>query len=170
MYRVAVALMLGATILLSSCRHSDAAPPTTPTALFVEVDAVTLDLSGVGLQTGTITGTISGTTVVTLQWTPAGPVVGGVLPVTFQNKVTITDIDGDQIFFDNNGTGSLHFGVPSDAFKGTGGPMAGTYVVTGGTGKYQSWTVGTMYQYHAIMTNPPTPPGGPGSVYAEIHS
>jgi hypothetical protein len=34
--------------------------------------------------------------------------VGDALPITFHNTVVITDIDGDQIFFDNDGTGSFH--------------------------------------------------------------
>ncbi len=138
--------------------------------LFTQQDAVqAFDLfTGKGYQIGFATGKISGTTFVEFQFAPAGPPVGDVLPISFQNKVIITDIDGDQIFFDNNGTGSFHLGGPGAGFRGTGGPLTGTYVVTGGTGKYQSWLVGSMYRYRAIMTNPPAPPDRLGNVYVEI--
>ncbi len=138
--------------------------------LFTQQDAMqTFDLgTGKGYQIGIATGKISGTTFVDFQFAPTGPPVGNIFPISFQSKVIITDIDGDQIFFDNNATGSFHSGVLPDDFMGTGGPLTGTYVVTGGTGKYQSWTVGTTYKYRAIMSNPPTPPGALGSVYVEI--
>ncbi len=137
--------------------------------LLTQQDAVqSFDLiTGTGFQTGTATGTISGTTFVSFQFLPSGPPSGDALPVTFANKVIVTDIDGDQIFFDNNGTGTLHLGGPGP-FHGSGGPMTGTYVVTGGTGKYQSWVVGTTFNYSAIYTNPPTPPGGLGNAYVKI--
>ena len=57
--------------------------------------------------------------------------------------MTITDIDGDQIFFENDGTGSFHLGIPGFAFAGSGGPLRGTYVVTGATGKFSQWKVGS---------------------------
>lgn len=138
--------------------------------LFTQQDTVqAFDLAtGKGSQTGTATGIISGTTSVDFQFAPAGPPVGDVLPISFQNKVIITDIDGDQIFFDNNGTGSFHLGIPGFEFKGTGGPLTGTYVVTGATGKHQGWTVGSTYKYRAIYTNPPAPPGALGNVYVAI--
>jgi hypothetical protein len=90
------------------------------------------------------------------------------LPISFQNKVIITDVDGDQIFFDNDGTGTFHLGIPGFDFKGSGGPLTGTYVVTGGTGKYQTWTVGSTYRYRAIWTNPPAPPNALGTVFTAI--
>ncbi len=138
--------------------------------LFTQQDAVqAFDLvTGKGFQIGTATGIISGTTFVEFQFAPVGPPVGDVLPISFQNKVIITDIDGDQIFFDNNGTGSFHLAIPGFEFKGFGGPLTGTYIVTGGTGKYHSWRVGSTYGYRAIWTNPPPPPVTFGNVYVEI--
>jgi hypothetical protein len=140
-------------------------------ALLTQQDAVRgFDLAtGVGFQSGTATGQISGTTFVTFHFIVSGPPVGDVLPITFSNKVILTDLDGDQIFFDNNGTGSFHLGVPGAPFLGTGGPLVGTYVVTGGTGKYQARSVGTTYSYRAVWTNPPTPSAGFGNVYVEVH-
>jgi len=138
--------------------------------LFTQQDAVqAFDLlTGQGYQIGTSTGDIAGTTLVEFQFIPTGPPVGDVLPIAFHNKVTITDIDGDQIFFDNDGIGSFHLGVPGADFRGTGGPLSGTYVVTGGTGKFQQIKVGSTYAYRAIATNPPSPPDRLGNVYVEV--
>lgn len=159
-----------------SCRpaetpvHWNKGPGEDPATFLKQLDTTqTFDLAtGRGLQVGTVTGLISGTTSVEVAFFPAGPPVGDALPVTFQNKVIITDLDGDQIFFDNNGTGSFHVGIPGFPFRGAGGPLVGTYVVTGGTGKYASWTVGTTFSYRAAWTLPPNPPGALGTVYAEI--
>jgi hypothetical protein len=137
--------------------------------LFTQQDAVqAFDLvTGHGSQIGTAIGLISGTSSVEFQFAPAGPPTGDVLPIVFHNKVTITDIDGDQIFFDNDGTGSFHLGIPGAPFKGSGGPLRGTYVVTGATGKYSQWKVGSTFGYKAIATNPPAP-NGLGTVYVEV--
>lgn len=140
-----------------------------PHVLLKQQDAVQAFnlFTGQGFQIGTATGLISGTTFVEFQFAPAGPPSGDVLPIVFQNKVIVTDIDGDQVFFDNNGTGSFHLGVPGAPFQGSGGPLTGTYVVTGGTGKYAQWQTGATYTYRAIATNPPSP-GGLGTVYVEV--
>lgn len=123
--------------------------------------------TGNGFQIGTASGLIKGTSFVQFQFTVTGPPNGDTLPIAFQNKVIITDLDGDQLFFDNNGTGSFHFGFPGSPFAGTGGPLTGTYVVTGGSGKFSSWKVGSSYDYRAIATNPPSP-GVFGNVYAQV--
>lgn len=138
------------------------------TVLFTQQDEVqAFDfVTGLGYQTGTVTGRISGTSFVDFQFSPSGPPVGDLLPFTFKSKVVITDLDGDQITFENEGSGKFHLGVGT-AFIGQGGPLRGTYVVTGGTGKFKSWKVGTTFQYRAIATNPP-PTGRLGTVYVEI--
>jgi hypothetical protein len=138
--------------------------------LFTQQDAVqAFDLAtGQGYQIGTAKGMISGTTSVQFQFAPVGPPVGDVLPIVFHSKVIVTDVDGDHIFFDNDGTGSFHLGAPGAVFKGTGGPLTGTYVLTGATGKYHGWRIGSRYGYHGIATHPPSPPGGLGTVYAEV--
>jgi len=123
--------------------------------------------TGKGFQTGTATGPISGTTSVDFHFTIIGPpAADGALPISFANKVIITDLDGDQLFFDNDGTGEFHAGLPGDPFAGTGGPLRGTYVLTGGTGKYGGLAVGTQLAYKAIWTNPPN--GAMGTVYVEL--
>ncbi len=156
------AALLTARPALAQARHVH--------VLFTQQDAVqAFDLgTGKGFQVGTATGEISGTTFVDFQFAPAGLPNGDALPITFTNKVTITDLDGDQLFFDNAGTGTFNLGVPGSPFQGSGGPLTGTYVVTGGTGKFADWKVGTSFAYRAIVTSPPTPPGGLGSVFVEI--
>ncbi len=160
---VAVTLSLGVSV--SSVRADG-----RDRLLLTQQDAVqAFDLTtGLGYQVGTVTGDIVGTTLVEFQFTPTGAPVGDVLPIAFQNKVTITDIDGDQIFFDNNGTGKFHVGAPGVSFRGSGGPLVGTYVVTGGTGKFKSVKVGSTFGYRAIATNPPAPPDRLGTVFVEI--
>lgn len=123
-------------------------------------------VTGHGFQTGTAIGLISGTSFVEFQFAPAGALVGDVLPITFHNKVIISDIDGDQISFDNDGTGSFHVGFPGAPFQGSGGPLRGTYVVTAATGKFSGWKVGTKFTYKSIATNPPN--GALGTVYVEV--
>ena len=136
--------------------------------LFTQQDAVqAFDLvTGRGFQIGTATGSITGTTFVDFQFAPSGPPDGDALPITFQNKVIITDLDGDQAFFDNDGTGTFHLGVPGADFVGSGGPLVGTYVLTKGTGKYQSLPVGSSFGYRAVLMNPPN--GTFGSVYVRV--
>jgi hypothetical protein len=160
---IAVALSLGASVSTVRADGRDG-------LLFTQQDAVqAFDLTtGQGYQVGTATGDINGTTLVEFQFTPTGPLVGDALPIAFQNKVTITDIDGDQIFFDNNGTGKFHVGVPGADFRGTGGPLSGTYVVTGGTGKFKSVKVGSTFSYRAVATNPPSPPDRLGNVFVQV--
>ncbi len=145
-------------------------PPGRGNILFTQQDEVqAFDFqTGSGYQTGTATGRISGTTFVDFAFVPTGPPAGDLLPFTFHNQVTITDIEGDQIQFDNDGTGSFHLGIPGAAFKGQGGPLTGTYVVTGRTGKYASLKIGTKFPYRAIFTNPP-PNGRLGTVYVEVY-
>jgi hypothetical protein len=123
--------------------------------------------TGDGFQTGTTTGLVLGTSYVNFHFTIVGPPgADGALPITFSNKVIITDMDGDQLFFDNTGTGRFHVGFPGDTFAGTGGPLTGTYVLTKGTGKFASWKVGSTYDYRAIATNPPN--GALGNVHAQV--
>lgn len=136
--------------------------------LFAQRDAVqAFDLvTGKGYQIGTTNGLISGTSFVSFQFTiVGGPGPDGALPITFNNKVIITDIDGDQLFFDNTGTGKFNIGL--GAFVGTGGPLTGTYVLTSGTGKFATWKVGSTYDYRAIASNPPIV-GALGNVYVQV--
>jgi hypothetical protein len=163
--RPAAALIVFAVVSGAAVRASE----ETPRLLVAQHDAVqAFDVvTGKGFQIGTTTGIVDGTSYVSFQFTIVGPPgTDGAFPITFTNKVIITDMDGDQLFFDNNGTGKFHVGIPGDPFAGTGGPLTGTYVLTGGTGKFASWKVGSTYDYRAIATNPPN--GALGNVHAQV--
>jgi hypothetical protein len=156
------------TMTLASTARAQAG--RSGSVLFTQQDAVqAFDFNtGQGYQIGTSTGIISGTTFVQFQFAPTGPPAGDALPISFHNTVIVTDLDGDQLFFDNDGTGKFHLGVPGADFRGSGGPLTGTYVVTGGTGKFSTWKIGTKYSYRAVATNPPTPSGALGTVFVQI--
>lgn len=157
-------------LMLTLAAGPASAQPRNVHVLFTQQDAVqAFDIvTGIGYQVGTASGQIAGTTYVSFQFAPSGPPVGDALPITFTNKVIVTDMDGDQLFFDNNGTGTFHLGLPGFDFRGSGGPLSGTYVVTGGTGKFAAWKVGTTFHYRAIATNPPSPTGALGNVRVEV--
>ncbi len=171
-------LALGAaTILMLAMTTVGAAWAQNPGAgrdniLFTQQDNVrAFDINfqtgvGSGFQTGTATGKISGTTSVLfdVQLVPGDK--AGQFDLSFTNTVTITDLDGDQVYFLNVGTGLFHLG--DTTFVGSGGPLSGTYKVTGGTGKYEHWKTGKKFPYRAIATNPPA--DAFGTVYVEVYS
>jgi hypothetical protein len=164
--RPAAALIVLALVFSAALRASDG----DRRLLLAQRDEVqAFDVgTGIGYQTGTTTGLVAGTSFVDFHFTITGPPgADGALPISFSNKVIITDLDGDQVFFDNKGTGFFHAGVPGDLFAGTGGPLTGTYVVTGGTGKFAKWKVGTTFDYRAIATNPPKA-NALGNVYVQV--
>jgi hypothetical protein len=103
--------------------------------------------TGQGYQVGTVTGAISGTSIVNFQFIPTGPTT-----FNFVNKVVITDLDGDQLLISNLGTGKFIASIDSSVFA-LGGPLVGTYLVTGGTGKYIRW-IGNKFPYRAVASNP----------------
>jgi hypothetical protein len=165
MRRPAAALIVLAIVCSATLRASDEGRRLL-VAQHDEVKAFDVT-TGMGFQVGTTTGDVAGTSYVAFHFSiVGGPGADGALPITFSNKVIITDLDGDQLFFDNNGTGRFHVGIPGDPFAGTGGPLTGTYVLTGGTGKFATWKVGSTYDYRAIATNPPN--GALGNVHAQV--
>src|SRR5258708_9411442 len=75
-----------------------------PVVIFTQRDTV-VDFNpgtGIGLQVGTVDGRIVGTSVVNFQFTPVSQT-----DITFDNRVIITDLDGDQVIFKNGGTGKF---------------------------------------------------------------
>ena len=158
--RIASAMALAALVCVPAAHAAGAAK-----TLFTEQESVReFDLvTGRGTQVGTVLGLVSGTSSVEFQLVVAGPPAGDALPITFHNRVIITDVDGDQIFFDADGTGTFHLGVPGASFSGAGGPLKGTLVVTAATGKFSTWQVGSAFGYRAVMTNP----ADQGTVYGE---
>jgi hypothetical protein len=173
-----------------------------PQVLFMQQDrVVTFELTppngdqplggGVGAQVGTATGAINGTSVVNFKFTFTSNPFVRPLTFNFDNRVGITDVDGDQIIFQNVGTGRFNaplidptlpvaptlvapyqvFGSP--IAPATGGPLTGTYRVVATSGKYiAQYPLGQVFQYKAISFNPATPPTAPGttgSSYVEVY-
>jgi hypothetical protein len=139
----------------------------------------------VGAQVGTAAGALNGTTVVNFKFTFTSNPFVRPLTYSFDNRVGITDVDGDQIIFRNVGTGTFNLplldpslsGNPGDSpfqvfGNGTGGPSTGTYEVLATSGKYvTAYPVGTTFPYRAVLFNPatpPTPPGTTGTSYVEV--
>jgi hypothetical protein len=138
--------------------------------------------TGLGAQAGVATGDITGVTTVNFQWTP-NPFPN----YTYNDRVGITDTDGDQIIFRSTGTGRfLISGALSDPTlggnpgaapfqpfgNGLGGPQSGTYEVVATSGKYVgAYPIGQILQAKSVAYNPsapPTAPGTLGSSYTEV--
>jgi hypothetical protein len=124
--------------------------------------------TGLGSQVGTAEGNINGTTIVNFQFVPISQT-----SFTFDNRVQITDIEGEQIIFKNVGTGRFLIPSLSDPSSplgnllALGGPLVGTYEGTVATKKYRS-LIGRTFPYRAVATNP-EPAGSLGSVYVEVY-
>jgi hypothetical protein len=167
-----------------------------PKVLFIQQDRiVTFDLTAptvdqplggsIGAQVGTATGAINGTSVVNFKYTFTSNPFVRPLTFNFDNRVGITDTDGDQIIFKNVGTGVFNLPLldptvggnpgiaPHQVFgNGSGGPLTGTYQVVATSGKYVlQYLIGQVLPARAISFNPaspPTPPGTTGSSYVEV--
>jgi hypothetical protein len=149
--------------------------------LLVEHDKVVAfdPATGLGAQTGVATGKINGVSIVNFQFT-----ITAFPSFSFKNRAGITDLDGDQIIFKNEGTG--RFVIPGlndptltpvtppfQVFSnGLGGPLVGTYEVVATSGKFVAkYPIGKTYPYRAVAFNPSVPPSAPGtlgSVYIEV--
>lgn len=187
----ALALGLGAVLALAVVSAADDGDRNgtddfqraRPPLLLVQEDkVVTFDpITGIGAQTGTVSGAIRGTSIVNFQFQ-----ITAFPDFTFNNRVGITDLDGDQIIFKNVGTGRFVFPPLSDPTlapgeapfqvfgNGIGGPLTGTYEVVATTGKFiRQFPIGRVFPYRGIAYNPsvpPTAPGTTGSVYVEVYS
>jgi hypothetical protein len=157
--------------------------------LFVQRDKVTTfnPTSGTGVESGTATGAINGVSLTNFYFTtttssPPCSTTSSFPCFTFNDHVGITDIDGDQIIFDNVGTGKFIFpnglfdptpNVPTQVLQSAlgpqGGPLTGTYKVVATSGKYvKAYPLGLVLQYRAIAMNPNN--GDTGSTYVEVYS
>ena len=170
--------------------------PQKPHVIFVQRDrVVTFDLTaptvdqplggGIGAQVGTATGVINGTTALNFKYTFTSNPFVRPLTFTFDNRVGITDTDGDQIIFKNVGTGQFITPLldptlggnpgttPFQVFgNGSGGPLTGTYEVVATSGKYVlRYPIGQILSSRAVFFNPATPPtpaGTTGTSYVEV--
>ena len=172
--KLSCASLCAALIGLSGASPMRADQP--PHILFTQQDKVIAFDSGTGLgfQSGTATGAINGVSLTNFSFT-----VTTFPSFTFNNQVGITDIDGDQIIFENTGTGTFIYpgllepGGPQVLFSPggpLGGPLKGTYVVEATSGKYvKAYPIGLVLRYRAIAMNPNTP-GAVGSAYVEVYA
>lgn len=139
-----------------------------PDILFVHRDIVVDFNPGTGLGThlGTCQGRITGTTIVNFQFTPVSQT-----DITFDNRVLITDLDGEQILFKQTGGGRFITPLRDTSINGnlmgTGGPLSGIYECTQASGKW-GFLVGRKFSHRTIATNPSKPL--PGCVYVEVYN
>ena len=160
---------LGRARAQDSAPAAGAAEATTPDILFTQRDTV-VDFqpgTGLGLQVGTVAGKINGTVITNFQFTPLSQT-----EIRFDNRVLITDIDGEQILFRHTGNGRFIQPLTENSalgsLMGTGGPLAGTYECTQASGKW-SFLVGRKFGYKSVAVNPARP-GYPGQVYVEVYT
>jgi hypothetical protein len=139
-----------------------------PEILFVHRDTVIAfdPVTGLGTHLGTCDGKIQGTTIVNFQFIPLSQT-----EIRFDNRVLITDLDGDQILFRQVGAGRFitplsDSSVVGKAIMGVGGPLGGTYECTQASGKW-GFLVGRKFGHRTTATNPAAP--GPGCVYVEVY-
>ena len=127
--------------------------------------------TGIGTHLGTVEGSVVGTSITNFQFTPASQT-----KVNFDNRVIITDIDGDQIVFSSVGTGRYVFPPASDPSSPLGnlllfgGPLVSTYTALIATGKYAP-IQGVKLPCKMVITNVARPSvSGLGDVYVEVYS
>ena len=127
--------------------------------------------TGIGTHIGTVEGAIVGTSITNFQFIPTSQTT-----IKFDNRVMITDIDGDQIIFAYVGTGRFIVPPPVDttsplgSLLSLGGPLVATYTALQGTGKY-AFLVGRKFPVKCVATNAVKPSAGIlGNVYLECYS
>ncbi len=121
---------------------------------------------GLGTQIGTVEGHVTGTSIVNFQFTPTSPTEN-----TFENRVLITDLDGDQMLFKNPGRTKFLASLtdpssPLGNLMGLDAVLTGTYLCLKASGKWQH-LVGRTFPYRATGAISTTP--GPGQVYVEVY-
>ena len=127
--------------------------------------------NGLGTQLGTTEGVIAGTSITNFQFIPLDAT-----HIKFDNRCLVTDIDGDSVIFDVNGTGVFLFPNPSDPnnplgnLMALGGPLRATYTAIVTTGKY-GFLQGRKFPAKFAAANAVNgSPGVLGSVYVEVYS
>jgi hypothetical protein len=134
---------------------------------------------GLGLQVGTATGKISGAAITTVKFD-----FSSFPSFTVNNRIGITDTDGDQIIFKIVGTGRFIIPLadptvpadvtapPTQVLGGTGGPISGTYQIISTSGKYsKAFSVGQTFPFKGVVYNPNPASAGSdffGSSYVEV--
>ena len=171
-------LTMGGITAASASAHDDLQPQAVFNSglqlFFAQRDAViTFDTNtGIGTHMGTVEGAIAGTSITNFQFIPTSQST-----IKFDNRVLITDVDGDQILFSHVGTGRFLLTPLADStnplgnlMSPTGGPLVGTYTALQGSGKY-AFLVGRKFPCKMLGSNSTRPVGGAiGNVYGEIYS
>ena len=127
--------------------------------------------NGLGDQLGTVEGAITGTSITNFQFIPTSQT-----NIKFDNRCLITDLDGDSIIFDVNGTGTFLIPAPTDPnsslgnLMALGGPLRATYTAISATGKY-AFLVGRKFPAKMAAANAVNGSAGVlGMVYVEVYS
>jgi hypothetical protein len=139
------------------------------------------DLSGLGLRAGTASGKINGASITTSKFVTSG------FPLfTTNDRVGITDTDGDQIIFRVLGNGQFINPVidptvpgdttapPTQVLGGTGSTVSGIFEVVATSGKYtRLYKFGERFEFKSVMynPNPAAADADPfGAAYTEVFS
>jgi len=126
--------------------------------------------TGVGDHCGTVEGEIQGTSVTNFQFIPTSQTT-----IQYNNRMLITDLDGNQMIFQVQGTGIFIVPPPTDSsstlgnLMALGGPLVATATVTVATGIYE-FLLGSKFPVKMAacnVTNPST--GVLGNVYGEVY-
>jgi len=170
-------LTMGGITAASASAHDDLQPQAVFNSglqlFFAQRDTViTFDgNTGIGSHIGTVEGAITGTSITNFQFIPTSQTT-----IKFDNRVLISDIDGDQIIFSHVGTGRFIVPPPADTssplgnLMSLGGPLVGTYTALQATGKY-AFLVGRKFPCKMVASNVTKPSSGAlGNVYGEIYS
>ena len=127
--------------------------------------------TGVGDHCGTVEGGITGTSITNFQFIPTSQTT-----IKYDNRMLISDLEGDQIIFQVVGTGSFIIPPPTDPSSplgnlfALGGPLTATCTVTVATGKFL-FLVGRKFPCKMIASNVTNPSAGVlGNVYGEVYS
>src|SRR6185312_5994747 len=127
--------------------------------------------TGIGDQLGTTEGVIAGTSITNFQFIPTSQTT-----IKFDNRCIVSDLDGDSIIFDVNGTGTFLAPPPSDPahalgnLMALGGPLKATYTAIIATGKYQ-FLIGRKFPAKMMACNAvQNSVGVLVQVYVEVYS
>jgi hypothetical protein len=163
----------GLSAVAKATEHGDAVYASGLQLFFAQRDTV-INFNGgtgVGNQLGTVEGTITGTSITNFQFIPTSQTT-----IKFDNRCVVSDLDGDSIIFDVNGTGSFLVPPPSDPNNALGnlislgGPLRATYTAIITTGKY-AFLQGRKFPAKMMAVNAVNNSNGVlGQVYVEVYS
>jgi hypothetical protein len=126
--------------------------------------------TGVGDHVGTVEGEIQGTSITNFQFIPTSQTT-----IKYDNRMLITDLDGNQMIFRVLGTGTFIVPAPTDSssplgnLMSLGGPLVATATVQVATGIYD-FLLGAKFPVKMAASNATNPSTGVlGNVYGEVY-